>query len=284
MGFRSLGAPQVEDAGVEDNSSIRLDLSFESEIDKALFRTWGKAILWSKRPLPYLLLNATLMHDGLAISQARYLLIDVEPLKDYSFEISRIDKAGFNGAYDYSCLLEATGPDGTIASETRQCRVKYYPPEPSSSASGQASAVVRTPEEEWPDYELSAEAAESEQVQSDSSGDDEAESDGTAPAVSEEISDDNISQLQDEQDSVSTMESTDGSVSVDPAQVPVSPKPDQSDEGGEGYVGSKSSKKYHKMDCRYALKLSAKNRITFESIDDAESQGYEPCKVCGPAG
>ncbi|HWQ21015.1 MAG TPA: Ada metal-binding domain-containing protein [Methanotrichaceae archaeon] len=285
--MNSIEAPQVEDAGVQDNnSSIRLDLSFESEIDNALFRTWGKAILWSKRPLPYLLLNATLLHDGSAIGQARYLLIDVEPLKDYSFDISRTEKADLNGDYSYSCLLEATGPDGTIASETRQCQVKYYPPEPSGSVPGPAPGIVRTsiartPDEEWPDYESPAEAAESEQVQSESSGDDEADSAGTESAVSEKVSDDSVNQSQDEQGSVSNTEGSDRSVSAEPAQAPVSPRPDR---GAESYVGSKSSKKYHKMDCRYALKLSAKNRVTFKDIDDAESQGYEPCKVCSPAG
>jgi methylphosphotriester-DNA--protein-cysteine methyltransferase len=47
-------------------------------------------------------------------------------------------------------------------------------------------------------------------------------------------------------------------------------------------VGSKTSKKYHRPDCRYALKIKPENRIYFAGIEEAQKQGYIPCKTCSP--
>ena len=44
------------------------------------------------------------------------------------------------------------------------------------------------------------------------------------------------------------------------------------------FMGSITSKKYHRLDCRYALKIKPENRIYFQSIEDAKGQGYLPCK------
>lgn len=48
------------------------------------------------------------------------------------------------------------------------------------------------------------------------------------------------------------------------------------------FMGSITSKKYHRLDCRYALKIKPENRIYFQSLDDAKEQGYLPCKSCNP--
>ncbi|MBK7386252.1 MAG: hypothetical protein IPI63_05800 [Methanothrix sp.] len=48
------------------------------------------------------------------------------------------------------------------------------------------------------------------------------------------------------------------------------------------FVGSKSSKKYHLPGCRFAQKIKPENKITFLSAEEAESQGYLPCKSCHP--
>ena len=48
------------------------------------------------------------------------------------------------------------------------------------------------------------------------------------------------------------------------------------------FMGSITSKKYHHLDCRYALKIKPENRIYFQSIEDAKVQGYLPCKTCSP--
>jgi hypothetical protein len=47
-------------------------------------------------------------------------------------------------------------------------------------------------------------------------------------------------------------------------------------------VGSISSRKYHLPDCRYAQKIKPENLVTFSSSEEAEREGYLPCKVCNP--
>ena len=56
--------------------------------------------------------------------------------------------------------------------------------------------------------------------------------------------------------------------------------PDQS----EQVVGSINSNKYHYPSCKWAQKIKPGNIITFDSIADAQKQGYEPCKICRPPG
>ena len=48
------------------------------------------------------------------------------------------------------------------------------------------------------------------------------------------------------------------------------------------YVGSANSNKYHYTWCRWAQKISPKNKVIFNSAQEAISSGYIPCKVCKP--
>jgi hypothetical protein len=48
------------------------------------------------------------------------------------------------------------------------------------------------------------------------------------------------------------------------------------------FVGSTTSNKYHRQNCRYAAKISPENRVYFGSEEEAEKQGYSPCKTCSP--
>jgi len=48
------------------------------------------------------------------------------------------------------------------------------------------------------------------------------------------------------------------------------------------YVGSRNSHKFHRPDCRYVKKISAGNRVCFESRREAINTGYTSCKVCKP--
>lgn len=48
------------------------------------------------------------------------------------------------------------------------------------------------------------------------------------------------------------------------------------------FVGSVKSNKFHLPDCPYAKKIKDENKIWFDSIQDAESQGYVPAKCCNP--
>lgn len=48
------------------------------------------------------------------------------------------------------------------------------------------------------------------------------------------------------------------------------------------YVGSANSNKYHYPWCKWAKKISSYNLVTFNSVKEAKSKGYVPCKVCRP--
>ena len=48
------------------------------------------------------------------------------------------------------------------------------------------------------------------------------------------------------------------------------------------YVGSANSNKFHHPTCKWALKISPKNLVTFKSVKEATQAGYVPCKVCKP--
>ena len=48
------------------------------------------------------------------------------------------------------------------------------------------------------------------------------------------------------------------------------------------YAASKNSKKFHRSDCRWAVKIKPENRIEFSARQEAIDKGYAPCKVCKP--
>ncbi|HOE26776.1 MAG: hypothetical protein IT574_01050 [Candidatus Aureabacteria bacterium] len=48
------------------------------------------------------------------------------------------------------------------------------------------------------------------------------------------------------------------------------------------YVGHKKTKKYHRLDCRYAVKLSEESRVPLASVEEAEAGGFVGCKTCKP--
>jgi hypothetical protein len=48
------------------------------------------------------------------------------------------------------------------------------------------------------------------------------------------------------------------------------------------FVGSKHSDVYHLPSCRFTAKIHRKNRVQFESSQQARTQGRRPCKVCKP--
>ena len=52
---------------------------------------------------------------------------------------------------------------------------------------------------------------------------------------------------------------------------------------GDGkYIGNSNTGKFHKTTCKWGQKISSNNKVTFNSRNDAISQGYQPCKVCNP--
>ena len=48
------------------------------------------------------------------------------------------------------------------------------------------------------------------------------------------------------------------------------------------YIGNSNSMKFHYPECRWAKKISAKNKVYFDSKQEALDSGYVPCKVCKP--
>jgi len=48
------------------------------------------------------------------------------------------------------------------------------------------------------------------------------------------------------------------------------------------YTGSKNTKKYHREDCQYVKTISDKNKVYFSSSQEAQNEGYIPCKACNP--
>ncbi len=48
------------------------------------------------------------------------------------------------------------------------------------------------------------------------------------------------------------------------------------------YIGNKNSKVFHTPDCASVTEMSNKNKVSFQSRDDAEKSGYRPCGSCNP--
>lgn len=48
------------------------------------------------------------------------------------------------------------------------------------------------------------------------------------------------------------------------------------------YIGNKNSLKYHRSTCDGAISMNEKNKVYFDSKQDAKNNGYTPCKNCNP--
>lgn len=48
------------------------------------------------------------------------------------------------------------------------------------------------------------------------------------------------------------------------------------------YVGSSESDKYHRPTCRWTSKINDGNLVHFDSAEEAQAAGYEPCGTCNP--
>lgn len=48
------------------------------------------------------------------------------------------------------------------------------------------------------------------------------------------------------------------------------------------YWASANSDKFHYPSCEWAEKISSKNKVVFNSRDEALDSGYQPCEVCNP--
>jgi len=48
------------------------------------------------------------------------------------------------------------------------------------------------------------------------------------------------------------------------------------------YVGSSTSNKYHRPNCKWAAQIKPEKVVTFSSVTEAQKRGYIPCPTCGP--
>ena len=226
----------------------RLQMDFDAELRSDLLSVRGNIMLPGNSSLAYLMLNATLCQGKKEQFNTKYLLMQIEPNRDYSFEITKNVKIP---AGEYNCTLEAKGPQGVLAEESRRvCLVSGqkpvfeqvpWPMELEEKVSGQKNEEDGAKEESNPQKEISNDAAKK-KVPAAMAG---KESGSTSAGGS----------LQES----STLSNENGT-----------------------FMGSITSKKYHRLDCRYALKIKPENRIYFQSVEDAKGQGYLPCKSCSP--
>lgn len=233
-------------SGQMENSSLQMD--FDVELKENLFAVRGSLVLPGDVSLPYLFLNATLEQENRSKLVALYMLMQLEPGRDYSFEICKNARIA-PGEYD--CVLKAEGPNGLMAEESRKVSLQ----------TSQQLQVSQT-ESSWSSIEEAAFWQRWEEENS-KAGHARAES---AKASAEEKS--------------SQISKNDSTVAKD--GVPEGNDSSLLSHGNAGVVGSVTAKKYHRPDCRFAKRIKPENLVYFKSSEEAESQGYVACKVCNP--
>lgn len=243
--------PQEAAVSLDQPGDLPLQMDFDSEISPDLFCVRGSIMKPGNSSLAYVLLNATLCHGSKVQFYTKYLLLDLQPWKDNGFEIAKNVKIP---AGEYVCILEATGPNGLLANESRM--VSLAPEEEPMFEQ------VPWPEDLDPDNRVSGRGDESDQALEES-------------AAQKGPSEDGAGEKNTRAGTVEEGQRAAGAESLEASS-------SSSQEDGGKLVGSITSKKYHRPDCRYALKIKPDNRIYFQSQEDAEKQGYLPCKVCSP--
>jgi len=234
----------------EETSPTRLEVDYDSELCSCLFKAKGSIAFFGNRSLPYLLLNITLLKDGRPLTSTKYMMIEVMPNRDNSFQISKNMRL-WPGKY--ACTLEVSGPEGLMASETRQCRmVEPFFVEP--------QIVLKS----HPVQDVQEERAAAEEEERSITGTSE---DGSSDDLDE---DEDLSQKGHGSDEASKDQEIEASDAGSKS----------SHEGA--LVGSTTSNKYHLPDCRYADKIRPENKVHFASEEEAKGQGYIPCKSCNP--
>lgn len=270
----------------------RVQVDFDSEVSNNLFRVRGKIMFLGNASIPYILINATLIKDGHILEDTKYLLMQLEPAKEHSFEICKNMRI-MPGSYN--CTLDLIGPKGSLAHDTRKCRVVESLQSPISMVSfiSPEELITSISEQELREEKIKRAANQETFSQKVSEEKDpqrkdtfgtfksnslakneskpESEADERLALNSENISKDEYLQvrndIQQNRSAFQTKASSEKSVSL--------PKGDK-----DGLIASGTSKKYHRLGCRYASKIKPENRIYFESVEDATKQGYLPCKVC----
>lgn len=217
----------------------------------------------------------------------KYLLMQLEPNRDYSFEISKNMRIQPG---DYNCTLQVSGPQGTLARENRKCSLAK------AQQNSEPSQIPFSIEAEFAKQKAQEEMTRVDSVQASEIGGEETPQDVTAKKKTSNEGEDAAkigAMTKDETDatlaSSQKRELAEGSLPAEtveegndsslPGSMPAS---SSSDTTKATFTGSSTSKKYHLLDCRYAAKIKPENKINFQSREDANRQGYLPCKSCNP--
>ena len=248
----------------EMTSPPSLEMDFTSGVSSSLLWAEGYVVLWGEEILPYLLLNATFCNDGRLEESIRYMMIEVEPKNKQPFKICKNARIPPG---NYTCTLDAWGPDGQLGTETRTCEVARESFASQETTAGEALGHLLqsqrdvSPAEEYPSVFLQEPQPEDEQPAK-----------GPEPEKAAGSSEIFLSKNIDMTVASESAEARDeGGAQIE-------------GEAGEmtDLLGSSGSKKYHLPGCRYAAKIKPDNLVHFADETEARKQGYQPCRVCLP--
>jgi hypothetical protein len=259
----------------------RLQMDYDVELSRDLFRLHGDLLLPGAANLGYILLNASLQKQGSPILSTKYLLMQVESNREYGFEICKSCRLE-SGEYD--CILKAESPQGIIAEEVRKVSLDGSKDRLAGWSQAEEMAFWQMIEE----YER--EGDEREKIEGEENKREKIEEEIEGEAAAEEgriqgsVDGGNDPKTDDD---VGKTSLTEPSYSESSPIALFSGYGARDDEDGissheESLVGSKSSKKYHHPDCRFAQKIKPENLISFSGVEDAKREGYLPCKFCNP--
>lgn len=248
---------------LDGDPAPRMQLDFDAEVSSALFRVRGDLLMHSNASLPYLILNATLHEGDRSLKSIRYMMIDVKPDHDHAFEISKSMRIPSGS---YNCSLEVSGPSGPLIYETRKCIANG----PWELPSMVAPPILRR-DPQRTDAEEKDRAETISQKNGDAFEKDSSETSQRSDSLQKKS--DESGSLRGNNESIVSKEK--GEIAIVPEVVAAN-----GSEGEAKLVGSSSSKKYHRPNCRYVSKIKPENRVYFASQEEAKIQGYLPCKVC----
>ena len=267
-------------------SDSRLEMDYGVELSRDLFRLQGDLLFPGAADLGYILLNASLSKEKSPVLSTKYLLMQIEPDHEYGFEICKSCRIESG---DYDCILRAEAPQGLIAEEVRKVSLVESRDRPEVWSQAEEAAFWQMIEE----YER-AEDVEREMEEEDG---------GDEYASKEDERDEDVGK-EDERDEDGIEDNGGGGYELNANNVgkeslqepshsesssialflgyPARGDEDEISSHEAILVASKSSKKYHRPDCRFAQKIKPENLISFSSFEDARREGYLPCKVCNP--
>ena len=267
-------------------SDSRLEMDYGVELSRDLFRLQGDLLFPGAADLGYILLNASLRKEKSPVLSTKYLLMQIEPDHEYGFEICKSCRIESG---DYDCILRAEAPQGLIAEEVRKVSLVESRDRPEVWSQAEEAAFWQMIEE----YER-AEDVEREMEEEDG---------GDEYASKEDERDEDVGK-EDERDEDGIEDNGGGGYELNANDVgkeslqepshsesssialflgyPARGDEDEISSHEAILVASKSSKKYHRPDCRFAQKIKPENLISFSSFEDARREGYLPCKVCNP--